>query len=519
MEETLQSFIHALRRAEVRISPAETLDATRVVNLVGYSDREMLRNSLRLILPKTPHEKHRFDECFERFFRIDEAAENAAANADSAQSQEGGEAGDGQADSQAAGSDAEGEEAGGGGGGDAEGRPRDARAMESRRGPKPKSRRLRQEQAQAAEDAALDAAGEVALPDPDTRLGQLLMNGDRAALQVAMAEAGEAVNLRSITVFTQRGVFTRRIMDAMGGRALDEEISELARGRSSGERLLAGRLKERRDALREQVRDYVERAFMLHADTEGKELRESLLRKVKLSNVEHRNYKDLQQIVQRMAKRLVSMHSQRKRITKRGALNVPKTIRANMSYDGTPFNLKWKSQRIDRPRVFAICDVSGSVAAYARFMLMFLYAMEAVMPRVRAFAFSSDLGEVTDVFRRMEIEDAMAHTMRDFGGGSTDYGQAFEDFRRLCLDDIDKRTTVIILGDARNNYGEPKTHRVKELYDRARRVMWLNPESEISWGQGDSEMHRYRAYCHTVRVCNTLVHLERVIADLLKFQN
>jgi len=133
-----------------------------------------------------------------------------------------------------------------------------------------------------------------------------------------------------------------------------------------------------------------------------------------------------------MAKRLIAAHSRRRKKMRRGQLHVSRTLRKNLRYDGELIDLAWKARKIDRSKVFAICDVSGSVATYARFMLMFLYSLEAVLPRVRAFAFSSDLGEVTENFQRMAIDDAIATTLADFSGGSTDYGQAFDDFLRVA---------------------------------------------------------------------------------------
>ncbi len=147
---------------------------------------------------------------------------------------------------------------------------------------------------------------------------------------------------------------------------------------------------------------------------------------------------------------------------------------------------------------------------------MLLYSLEEVMPKLRAFAFSSDLAEVTELFQRNDIEAAISKTLRDYSGGSTDYGQAFTDFRKACLDDLDKRTTIIILGDARNNFGDPKAEVLKEFYTRAKKVIWLNPEAQHSWGTGDSEMHKYSVYSHQVNECNSLVHLERVVNQLLQ---
>ena len=342
------------------------------------------------------------------------------------------------------------------------------------------------------------------------------MANSMVELTMAMADGAQEVNLEEIQVFTQKGLYTRRIMDAMGLEDLNREITGNKRAKQIPKRRLSQELARRRELLREQVRDYVEKQFLLFADSSGKRLREELLRSVKLSNVEHRNFRLIQEIVFRMAKKLSTMYSRRKKVFRKGQLNIPRTLRHNMAYDGAIFDLHWKSVKIDRPKVFAICDVSGSVATYARFMLTFLYSLEEVMPRVRSFAFSSDLAEVTELFERNSIEDAIAKTLHDYSGGSTDYGQSLVDFKRICLNDIDNRTTVIILGDARNNYGDARAEIMKELYDRSRSVLWLNPESKVAWNSGDSEMRRYGAYCHQVHECNSLVHLERIVGNLLK---
>lgn len=492
----LSNFIRALRNAEVRVSTAETLDAFNAVELVGYRDREFLKNTLSLVLPKTQDEKETFDNCFDQFFTFEQFAPTA------------GEAGaeDGGGDEAANDS---GESEGGEGQGGEAGEGSSGAGSGGSGGKKKKKQGFIEEE----EEEQL-GHGETA--EPTSELGQLLMNGDRTALSMAMANAGQESSIQDIQVFTQKGLYTRKIMEAMGLADLQREISDRRQSPAIPERRLAQELKGRRDWLREQVRDYVEQQFLLHADASGKRLREELLRKVKLSNVEQRNHRLIQEVVFRMAKKLVALHSRRKKVFKRGALNVPRTLRYNMSYDGAIFDLHWKSVKVDRPKVFAICDVSGSVANYARFMLMFLYSLEEVMPKVRSFAFSSDLAEVTDLFERNKLEDAIAKTLRDYSGGSTDYGQAFADFKRHCLDDVDNRTTIIILGDARNNYGDPRTDILKEMYDRAKRVIWLNPESRNTWYVGDAEMRKYTAYCHQADECNSLMHLERIVGNLLR---
>jgi uncharacterized protein with von Willebrand factor type A (vWA) domain len=502
MDRMLANFIRALRNSDVRISTAETLDALSVVELVGYEDRAALKRALSLALPKTADEKQTFDACFEQFFSFDEiqGSRGPAEDAD---------AEDGDADGDTAGGDGE----GGGAGGEPASGERPGQQGKKKSKNKGKSSPSATELLDEEFDEDL---GPGPMSVPESELGKLLMQDSRVELSVATAEAGEAVGIRDIQVFTQKGLFTRRIMDQMGLGELNREITELRERRKIPDRRLGQELRRRREWLREQVRDYVEKQFLLHADATGHRLREELLRKVKLSNIEQRNFRLIQEVVFKMAKRLAAMHSRRKKVFKRGQLNVPRTLRHNMAYDGAIFDLHWKSVKIDRPKVFAICDVSGSVANYARFMLMFLYSLEEVMPKVRSFAFSSDLAEVTDLFEHNKIEDAIAKTIRDYAGGSTDYGQAFQDFRKLCLDEIDNRTTIVILGDARNNYGNPRTEIMKELYDRCKRLIWLNPEPRNSWFVGDSEMKKYIAYCHQADECNSLVHLERVVGNLLR---
>ena len=477
MDQTLVEFVKTLRTAEIKVSPAETLDAMACLDRVGYDDREFLKNSLALVLSKTPEEKEAFDTCFENFFNFDHFEDSDFLRHDDEN------AGEEDGDSNFEASGNSGEASSGGG--------------------------------QGASGATPEDLPELKL-QPESELGRMLMSGDRNRLTVALVEAGREVGVTDIVVFTQKGLYTRKIMDAMGGKALGEEITELQGHGGIQQKMLSGALKKHRDRLRDRIRDYVEKQFFLHADESGKQLREELLKKVKLSNIEKRNFKDVQEVVIKMAKKLISIHSKRRKTFKRGQLDIRKTLRKNMQYDGMFFDIKWKAQKVDRPKVMAICDVSGSVSNYSRFLLMFLFSLAEILPKIRSFAFSSDLGEVTDLFEHSTLEDAMAKTMRDFGNGSTDYGQMLADFKSHCMEDVNNKTTIIILGDARNNYGDPKNEVLREIYDKCQRVIWLNPEPKMSWSVGDSEMTKYAAACHQVEVCNSLVHLERVVGNLLR---
>ena len=478
IKSTVVDFVKVLRNADIKVSPAETLDAMDTMHLVGLKNRAFLKTSLSMALSKTPEEKEAFFQCFENFFSFkDSETKDETETGDDFSSEEY--------------SNEKISEPSRGRGGNGGQESRDPEELD-------------------------DTVSESSL-QPTSRLGKLLLLGSRSEVMIEMIEAGRTVKVNQIIVFTQKGLYTRKIMEEMGLKGLQDEVKELKNGGSTDGRNLARKLEKSKETLREQVRDYVEKQFLLHADETGRELREELLKKVKLSNLEKRNFKDVQEIVIKMAKKLVSIHSKRRKVFKRGQLDIRKTLRNNMQFDGMLFDLKWKSKKVDRPKVMCICDVSGSVSNYSRFLLMFLYSLAEVIPKVRSFAFSSDLGEVTTLFEKNSLEDAMAKTMRDYGNGSTDYGQMLEDFKSSILKDVNGRTTIIILGDARNNYGNPKSEILREIYERAQRVIWLNPESRSSWAVGDAEMPKYSPSCHQTEVCNSLTHLERVVSNLLKY--
>ncbi|MEQ1887837.1 MAG: VWA domain-containing protein [Alphaproteobacteria bacterium] len=490
MDQTLGDFIKALRNADVRVSSTEVVDAHKVVDLVGYTDREMLKNALALVLPKTADEKGIYDYTFDRFFKFDELDEMEMADRASAAGEAGG-------DTEA------GESTGQEGGGEGQGGGGQNNMAEAGSGG-------------AGAPSDTDAAQQGEMREHLSPLSQMVLSGDRAGISVAMAEAGEAVGLRNIHIFTQKGLYSRRILEHMGLKALNNDITALRKRDNANAHELAERLRKGREYLLSQVRDYVEQQFLLHADVDGSHLREDILSKSRLTNIERRDYRMVQEMVRKMAKRLIAIHSRRRKVYDRGALDIRKTMAKNHAYDGVPFDIRWKSVKIDRPKVVAICDVSGSVAKVAHFMLMFLYSLNEVMPKVRSFAFSGRLGEVSDLFKDSDVETAMAKTLAEWGQGSTDYGRSLQDFAELALNDIDSRTTVIILGDARSNYGDPGAEIMKKIYERSKWVMWLNPEEKNTWNYADSVMRKFQPYCHQVQVCNSLTHLERIVSSVLR---
>ena len=467
MPSNLVNFIQVLRTHDVRISPAETLDAMNVATTLGYANRTLLRDGLGMTLAKTPEEEAVYLRCFDRFFD-----QKLADFADTLEQ-------DGEQDTATEQTDQSTSDIA---------EPGDNSPLE--------------EAASASDDLQSLM---------DSELMQALINNDRNALSVAMTRAGEGAGLQQIQMFTQKGQFTRRILDAMGEEQIRAGIIELERQQSPA----LPQLQRYRDILREQVRDYVEREYLLHAEGKNQQFMEEVLSKTRLSNIEHTYLHRVHELVRKMAKKLAARHARKRRVHKRGQLDMARTLRKGIANDGVMFNTYWRQTRREKPQILAVCDVSGSVAAYAKFLLLFLYSLQDVLPRVRSFAFSSHLGEVSELFEQYPVEKAIEIVNWKYGG-ATDYGSSLRDFSHLALDDINSTTTVIILGDARNNKGDPQLEIMQSIYQRARQVIWLNPESRRAWGTGDSEMPRYQSACHFAAECNNLKQLERVIDQLLK---
>ncbi|MBS0559090.1 MAG: VWA domain-containing protein [Proteobacteria bacterium] len=459
--EPLRRFIEVARGAGLRISAAESIDAMRVADVVGFGDRQVLHDSLSLVMAKSAEEKRMFTDCFSLYFRRDDfaGADDGPCTPDGdAMPSSGGQGG-----------------GGGGGGGQGEG----------------------------------GGGG-------DGSLAEMLLDNDRAGLAQAMEAAGAASGLANIAFFTQTNLYTRRIMERMGLRALEAEISAIRARNEAPEQERADRLEAGREFLRDQVRDFVERHLALFARGTTEKFREDMLRNARLSNLEKRDYERMRALVRAMAKRLAARYARNRRKRNRGQLDVRRTIRRNMAWEGIPFVTVWRQRTIEKPRVMVLCDVSGSVAAMAQFLLMFLYALNEALSDIRSFAFSGSLIEVSDILERDTTEAAIAKIMAAVGLGSSNYGNALLDFEQGWMSKVDSKTTVIILGDGRGNRTDPRTDIVERLSARSKKLIWLNPEYRSSWGTGDSDMLRYLPYCHVATVCNTLRHLETVVTDLLK---
>ncbi|WP_166424453.1 VWA domain-containing protein [Paraglaciecola sp. 20A4] len=449
-------FIGALREAGLPVSPAESLDALNAIKLLGVENRITTKTVLALTLVKRNTDQVIYDELFDLYFTGVEKVK--------------------QADSDKLAPDEPDTES-------------EASIGEH-------------EQASRADEFTASSA-----------LGQSL--SQKLDMRLAITQAAMAENLSSIVFFTQKNHFAYKIMQRLGDEALSTEIR--AEAHSPAQKKSQHELIEYRTRLLEQVKDYVEQQYLIFARHKGTKFREDHLQQAKLSQVEHVDYALMQRLVQRSARKLAAQHSRRRLTRKRGLLDVRKTIAANAAFDGALFHTRWKATRVERPKIIAICDVSGSVSRVARFLLLFLYSLQDVMPKVRSFVFASEMIEVTKLLEQENIELALEEIMQRWGGLSTDYGKALADFQMQALASIDKKTTVIMLGDARNNQGDGRTDIWQKVFRQSKRVLWLNPEQRNSWDSGDSIMSQYSPWCSSVEPCRNLKDIEGIFNRLLKY--
>ncbi|MBD3647269.1 MAG: VWA domain-containing protein, partial [Pseudomonadales bacterium] len=439
------------------------------LDIVGLEDKRLLHDSLSIILAKTPEEKETFDICFDRFFSFKQFEARP----------------DFREYSLASASTGEGFQFGG--------------EQEADSGGERRKKRRRRNQAHH-----------------NSRLGHLLLEGDQTELSVAMARAATEVRLDRMKTLRERSLYARRILVHMGLNQLDAEIERLDHQEDESSRYTAAMLADARNYLTEQVRDFVEEQYLLMVDGSGDRFLREAVTQTRLTNMQVYYFDHIREAVRKLAHQLAKRHNRKRKIYNRGQLDIRKTMRRNMGYDNTPYEIQWKQIKVEKPKVFVICDVSGSVRNVARFLLTFLYSLNEVLPKVRAFVFSNELGEVTDMFKRYPLDDAIELSMNDYGKGSTDYGNAFKTFKELCLNDVDNRSTVIILGDSRNNYFDTGAEHLKEISRKCRQVMWLNPESRQMWHEGDAEMKAFLPHVHYAEVCNSLKDLERLVSRILR---
>jgi uncharacterized protein with von Willebrand factor type A (vWA) domain len=472
MQRKILEFTTLLRKSGIRVSTAESLDAFVALDELSIQDREVFKDALRTTMVKRGEDVPTYDQLFDLFWSgfydsLRDAFGNAAAGLEA--------------------SDMDLDE-------------------------------LLSRIAEAVGQMEGDFEG---LSD----LARALLTADLDQLEQLIREAAEQAGTQRIENFLQVGFFSRRTLDQMNLEGAGDELRDLASrleeaGLSPEEiQALQGLIERLMEAARRSVRAFTERELQTrNHDYMEKFRRETLLEK-SFYHLSEEEIRRMREVVERLAQKVKNILSIRKRRLKRGKLDLHQTLRRNMSHGGIPFELIFKQRRKDRPKLVILCDVSSSVANVSRFMLQFVYSLQEAFTKIRSFVFVSELGEVTQLFQDDDINDAIEHALD--GGGvinvytRSNFGAAFHYFWQNHLAAIDKKTTVLVLGDARNNYNDPRAWCLRDIHQKAKNVLWLNPESPSAWGFGDSVMDKYLPYTDLAEECRNLRQLSAMIDRLV----
>ena len=351
-----------------------------------------------------------------------------------------------------------------------------------------------------------------------------LLKGDVSAMQ-AMArqsvkrfagmEPGRPVGGTYYLYRTLRNLDLDGMLEQMMQQAREESPDGLT---PFEERLERDEFEDRIEKFKKEIEAEIRRRLVADRGVEAmaKTLRKPLPEDIDFMHASREELGTLRKALQPLTRRLAVRLARKRRHGRKGPLDFRATVRHSLSYGGVPAEPKFKYPRPAKPEIFVVADISGSVAAFARFTLHLVYAISGQFSKVRSFVFIDGIDEVTSYFEGTEdIVEAIhrVNTEADviWVDGHSDYGHAFEAFWNRWGAEIGPRTTVIILGDARNNYHASQSWVVKEMRHKARHVYWLNPEPKSYWDTGDSIVGEYTSYCDGTFECRNLRQLEKFV--------
>ena len=288
------------------------------------------------------------------------------------------------------------------------------------------------------------------------------------------------------------------------------------------ERLKKDEYEHRIEELKKEIEAEIRRRLVADRGVEAmaKTLRKPLPEDVDFMHASREEMVALRRAIWPLTRKLAVRLARKRRHGRKGPLDFRRTVRHSLSYGGVPAEPKFKYPKPSKPEIMVIADISGSVAAFARFTLHLVYALNNQFSKVRSFVFIDGLDEVTDFFENVDdITEAIhrVNTEADviWVDGHSDYGHAFEIFEEKFAKDIGPKTTVIILGDARNNYHASQSWVIKNIEDKARKVFWLNPEPRSYWDTGDSIVGEYSDFCNGTFEVRNLKQLEAFVENLV----
>ena len=471
MQARIIEFTNLLRKSGVRVSVSEAIDAFEAIDVLALDERELFKDALRAAMVKRGDEIETYDQLFDLFWSgfYDNLREGF------------GDMGAALAES---GIDLD--------------------------------ELLRQIAEQLGQ-----MEGSVDLSE----LAKALLTQDLSSLEGMIRAAAEAAGIERIENMLQVGFFSRRTTEQLGVEGAVEQLQalmeQLEEGGMPREQIEAMRelIQRLLETMRRAVRNYTERELQTRNHDYMEKFRREMLTEKSFYHLTEDEIRRMREVVVRLAQRIKNVLSIRRKRLKRGKLDLHTTLRRNMGRGGIPFEVVFKQRKKERPKLVILCDVSSSVANVSRFMLQFMYGLQEAFTKIRCFVFVAEIGEVTPVFQEREVTTAIEKAL---DGGDvinvytrSNFGFAFHEFWRNHLSSVDKKTTVLILGDARNNYNDPRAWCLRDIQSKAKNVVWLNPESPSAWGFGDSVMDRYVPYCDIVEECRNLRQLSRIVDQIV----
>jgi len=477
--DVLAGFIQELRSAGIPVSLTENLDAMRAVEHIPLEDREAFKYALAATMVKNNAHWRAFETVFEVYFSL-RGKQYALGD-------------DGELDLEALGEQLEG-----------------MTPMEGEGGQKG------------------GGGGEALTPEQLAELlYKALLEGNEALLRAVARQAvrrfagmepGRPVGGTYYLYRTLRNLDLDGVLDKLMQQTRQQAGDNLT---PLEERLEKDEFEHRIDQLKKEVEAEIRRRLVADRGVEAmaRTLRKPLPEDIDFMHASREELAMLRKALYPLARRLAVRLARKRRHGRKGPLDFRSTVRHSLSYGGVPAEPKFKYPRPNKPEIVVIADISGSVAAFARFTLHLVYAIGAQFSKVRSFVFIDGVDEVTRFFDGVEDIGEAVHRVNTeadvvWVDGHSDYGHAFEAFQQRWGKEIGPKTTVIILGDARNNYHASQAWVLKEMQHRARHVYWLNPEPSSYWNTGDSIVGEYATFCDGVFECRNLRQLEAFVDHL-----
>ena len=505
MDTVINNFVQVLRNHRVRVSPAESIDSMRALEQVGLGERKVVRDTLRATLVKSPDDIETFDRLFDLYFDLQETSEKLPVRPHIHDHDHGG-APPGQIE---IGDEAEGEDQENDDHSHEDNDPIDLRRFFGEENTAP-SENMHQE--------------------PDRmRLSllsqQLILNRKQGPLNKALERLTHQLKMRRVRgMFNPGGlaphaggqelpiditaVELEHLVDHLHELEVDEDL--IRQIEANADDILAG--------LPELIERMIERQNKL-----GEKAPEALDPKQrslqKLTDFTPSEQREMEGAIRRLARQIHGAKTRRLKQDRTGRISVAHTLRNNIRYEGIPFDPVLRRHREHKPRVVLLCDISLSTRNLAKFWLHLVYQMQNLFSKVRTFVFVAEVAEVTQLFE----ENPMRQAVRSiFDGGiidadvNSDFGLAAERFRNEYLPTINHRTTVVILGDGRNNGKDPNVRALEEIAEHAKQVIWITPEPKWGWNLGSCDMGLYEQICNRVEVVRTVDQLANVAEELVK---